>query len=351
MTARILSTMKMTILPALVLISAARSEGASFYTTEEGLPSNNVNALVVGAGTVWAGTEKGLARYDAQKDRFVPCLRRINGSRSERILGNHVNVLSIDGAKVWVGFKRGLAVFDSRSGRWETPNQPDLVRSSSVRAVLPEKKHLWVGLWRGGLYRMDRGNGSWKRIWPKDPTGRTPCVYALTADGEAIYAGTTRGLLVLNREGEVLKLLTKADGLAHNTVTALVITDDWIWVASWLGLCRYNTNSKTIDKAKIGDDRGSHLSLAASASYVFCGSVRYGVIIADASNASRVTRPAEVVDMNISPFKGRIGGHFPMKLRCVPGLACDDKDLWIGMTVEAGGGGLLRTPLKIGASK
>ena len=33
-----------------------------------------------------------------------------------------------------------------------------------------------------------------------------------------------------------------------------------------------------------------------------------------------------------------------MKMRCTAGLVCDGKNLWVGMHVEAGGGGQVKEP-------
>jgi ligand-binding sensor domain-containing protein len=75
----------------------------TYHTTEDGLPSNTVYSVTRAAGTMWAGTQGGLARLKG--DGRWQGYDRAGGLQADRVR----HVYSDDGERLWLGFVEGGA--------------------------------------------------------------------------------------------------------------------------------------------------------------------------------------------------------------------------------------------------
>jgi ligand-binding sensor domain-containing protein len=131
---------------------------AVFTQDNSDLPSNGVEALAFGAdGSLWAGTEGGLVRFD--KDGHWQSYSTLGGLPSNRVLAL---ALGGDGS-VWAGTFGGLARLD-KDGRWQSYSKASTqggLPSDSVQALaLGADGSLWAGTF-GGLARLDK-DGHWQ---------------------------------------------------------------------------------------------------------------------------------------------------------------------------------------------
>ena len=237
------------------------------WTTLDGLPSNKVRSVSAGPdGSVWAATEKGLARIRAGRvetfsgiepdselglqpvwaDRsgFVWSFKwghgllRFDGRQFERrpvvpgVPGFLVNSLYEDRAgRLCAGFDRGVWVYDE--GRFG-PLFASNVVGHYIRAMLQDRAgRWWLGTKEGGVQRYD-GEPSRPTVIFTTTNGLSDDrVTALHEDGEgAIWIGTEHGL---NRfkDGRLTAILT-SQGLPENAVYHLAEDDAGnLW---WSGL-------------------------------------------------------------------------------------------------------------------
>ncbi len=127
------------------------------FTVEDGLPDNQVNALVQSPnGFLWVGTDAGLARFDGA--HFAQIHFRAGNSREVQVTSL---ALGPDGS-LWVGTVAGL-VHIPKSGLDHFDRSlvsvlhPGASLSDQITALLVSRAGiLWVGTNRG-LYRLDRG--------------------------------------------------------------------------------------------------------------------------------------------------------------------------------------------------
>ena len=114
------------------------------------LPNNYVRCMTEEKGDgLWIGTRDGLVRYDRKHGRFKTYHLRGDQARS-------VNVLftSADGT-VWAGTDAGFSRFDAEKEVFISVNTPAGVHSFAEDA----KGNLYIGTWEGGLFRFDKKSG------------------------------------------------------------------------------------------------------------------------------------------------------------------------------------------------
>ena len=85
----------------------------------EGLPNPYVNILL-SAGekgeeeTLWAGTHKGLARYDGTQQRWIPL------SFNKQLPSPNVTALAFRDGILWIGTPRGLGSYAIETEKWSS---------------------------------------------------------------------------------------------------------------------------------------------------------------------------------------------------------------------------------------
>jgi ligand-binding sensor domain-containing protein len=158
-------------------------------TTAEGLPGDNVQAILSGpTGVLWIGTDQGLAKYENGK------LETVFGKDSTQLPNKYIRALALDknGALI-IGTFTGVAKYDGT----EATTLIDFLKDGYVKARLTS--------------------------------------LAVTPDGQ-ILTGTDNGLLTSD-DGTTWEMITTEQGLPSNYISALAI-DQYgaIWVGSNGGL-------------------------------------------------------------------------------------------------------------------
>jgi diguanylate cyclase (GGDEF)-like protein len=124
------------------------------WRRRDGLPGNSVFALAQAQdGSLWIGTESGLARFDGHHFRAYGEVRdEVFDSRFVKAL-----VAGRDGT-LWAGTERGLLAL--RDGEWRRDPAPGRLGADASVTALAEDSHgdLWIGT-RAGLLRRDAASG------------------------------------------------------------------------------------------------------------------------------------------------------------------------------------------------
>lgn len=160
------------------------------WTTREGLPHNQVNAIAqTPDGYLWFGTWEGLVRYNGLEFQVIdrrntPALRD-NGVRSIRV--------APDGALV-VGTSRG-GVSVLRKGTWSTYGKDEgLAQEEVMDAVLDARGRLWVATESAGLTRIDADR---RHVHFEDDSGLpTNVTFGLLRDrDDTVWLATAAGVV------------------------------------------------------------------------------------------------------------------------------------------------------------
>lgn len=244
---------------ALLAFMTAATAGAAGATVdfdrlsiEQGLSQSIVEQILQDrVGFMWFVTEDGLNRFDGY--RFT--VYRNEAGNPESLSHNELKAVheAADGM-LWVGvFAGGLNRLDPTTGRVQRylhdPADPDSLAGDTVRAVLEGSDGaLWVGTQGEGLDRLDRASGRFVH-YPPDPADPDALpngdVRVLVEDAAgALWVGTHGGGLVrLDRtRGRFERFRHDPEdpaSLSHDTVHAVLEdSDGTLWVGTDAGLDR-----------------------------------------------------------------------------------------------------------------
>ena len=237
------------------------------WRIDEGLPQNTVRAIAqTPDGMLWVGTQGGLARFDGfdfdiVRDRFGILDR------------HHAYTLRVDRrGGLWVGTSGGgLLRYDA--GRFE---RIDSIDARQVLALEPDGDTLWIGTENAGVLRLDPDgtvtswggehgvvggihdlalDGSGGVYVPTAGSGLhhvdaagavtavaaasmpSPLAWTVERDGDAVWVGTTRGLVCLEG-GEVIESFTEDDLEIPWVRQLLIDRDGTLWLGTVAGLVR-----------------------------------------------------------------------------------------------------------------
>ena len=191
----------------------ARYDGVDFKTWPHragdpyAAPSDRVRALLVDSrGQLWGGGDDGLVRYDRARDGFVHW--RHDDKLPVSLGGDQVDALALaqDGT-LWIGISDGGLDHMLADERFEharhDPANPRSLSNNDVHTLLAASDGcLWVGT-GAGLDRRD-SDGGFSHVKFEDQDGQalpSPLVFALAQDGDALLAGTVRGLFRVTSDG------------------------------------------------------------------------------------------------------------------------------------------------------
>lgn len=217
------------------------------FTTANGLPNSHVFCVLVDGERIWAGTEDGLALYEAGKWRVFTTadglahrvvlslaldqrtgdvwaatmggLSRVSGGRIESytqlnsgLSNNVVYGVAVLGDYVWVATAAGAARLNTRTAQWNLYNERNTPMFEIwTYAVSPGADKVYYAVWGGGLLEYDVKTERWKDY--HDPDG----------------------------ENEIV--LFKDEGLIHEITTSVSYIDKIVWVATYFGDSRYDGRS------------------------------------------------------------------------------------------------------------
>lgn len=137
------------------LPAASDPTGAQVYTTEHGLPSNEIYALEwTESGHLWLGTGAGLIRFDTSSRtvELGSLLGTENGLPDAWILG----LFESSQDRLWIGTSRGLG--QSHAGESTTAALSTLPTQYGVTTLFEDSTGaLWIGTLGGGLHQLQDG--------------------------------------------------------------------------------------------------------------------------------------------------------------------------------------------------
>jgi ligand-binding sensor domain-containing protein len=207
-------------------------------STADGLPSDEVRALLATDTTLWIGTDKGLAFYELATGK----LGTVEGFEN----GIVYTLLLAPNGDIWAGsIKEGsdglvaLGRYDGKAWQiWREGDEPLPKDSSGVTALAADAEgHVWAAVWGGGVHTWD--GAAWKNWAEADGAPQGDVVALVLHNGELWAAG---------QGGDLYGALFRwnKDGWAHFNVAGLSsLTNDMrfsddgaLWLATSDGLLR-----------------------------------------------------------------------------------------------------------------
>ncbi len=175
------------------------------YGLADSLPSSQITALVVHAGTVYVGTASGVARYDG--GRWTPI----------GLAGLEVTDMYGAGDSLLVGTTKGVYVIDADGSARQKPWAP----WGRTAVLIDAEGGLWLGSQNLGLHKFAESDQTWHKVPVNTPAVEVFSAMAIDRNGVLWCASGADGVAALNR-GEWVSL-TASDGLSIAGHKAVVV--------------------------------------------------------------------------------------------------------------------------------
>ena len=176
--------------------------------SDDGSPGDNsVYSLLKDlSGTVWTGTESGLFRYDAGKDRFS----RVAGE----LIYHQVNdILQDFEGKLWFAtLGQGVFRLDPDTGVWLNMAGMD----PYITCMLEDSAHdIWLGTEDSGIIYYNHSTGRAERRWTEENGLPNNMIYMLLEDDAGgIWGSTNHGLFHISPQRDRVLCFDHRSGLA-----------------------------------------------------------------------------------------------------------------------------------------
>jgi signal transduction histidine kinase/DNA-binding response OmpR family regulator/ligand-binding sensor domain-containing protein len=237
-------------------------------------------------GGLWMGTDGGGLHH------FDPSLgsTKLFASKNKGLKLSDNALLSTyeisDGRLLLGTYSGGLNILDKKTEKVSLINTTSGLESSDVRSIYEDTRgDIWIGTNRGGLYKINLakktaylikssdgmdirgivqipgednilwmatyGNGLAKFNikteeltffnWNSDEGNFIPISMSIAYARDKIWVGSKQsGLVSFDPTAEKFKIISEADGLLNNTVRAIVVSKDHLWLSSNMGISAYN---------------------------------------------------------------------------------------------------------------
>lgn len=215
-----------------------------YGTANGGLPSDVVHALAQTAdGVIWAGTDQGLAQFEAGHWSMPPAFEALSGRQIRSLLAQDQDL--------WIGTAEGLTFLDRSA---EQMTEIASLKDTPVNALVHDSAgEIWVGTEGKGLVHSDRS--TWQHYTHENGL-RGDTIVALAMDSSSLNgvwaAVSDHG--VNHWDGANWQSYTTSEGLPSNVVHAIntAQSDASVWFGSEGGVTRFDDKTQATYKVQDG---------------------------------------------------------------------------------------------------
>lgn len=227
---------------------------------ETTIPSNNVQCIFKDkTGNIWVGTEKGLALFKPDTEKFIR-LGKKNSPLSHRIY----DIKQFNENQLWVATEfGGIAIIDLSQSMFNTTEEIHIIQSgdneyclnnSTVRCLFQDShQNIWAGTWGGGVNFLSSDTALFKSYSysPYQPGSNLNAhiASAVCIDTQGtLWVGTDGGGINVLKGGKRIATYTEEYGnLSGNSVqTALCDKQGNLWFGIFNGgIMYYDIHTKT----------------------------------------------------------------------------------------------------------
>ena len=224
------------------------------YDDKNRLPSKFTKAAGIQGNCLWIGTDKGMCKYNTLSDdpnaweTFTSALdvdtMHVSEEYAVSLVDNNITSMAADQRYVWAGTEKGVSRYDTKRGLWMTYTQQDGLLSDEISSICIDNHLVWFGT-KKGITRLDTSTGEWESFTKSDglPSSNITCVMA--KDDHVWFGTFDAGVILYDKVESTWRNFTTSDGLSHNRISAIASDDDFVWFGTELGLSRYDTITDT----------------------------------------------------------------------------------------------------------
>jgi len=201
------------------------------FSTNNGR-TKKVVSMAVDGESVWVGSEKGLSHLDKKTEGWKAFYSTQNG-----LSGNFVNAILIQSDSIWMGTNGGISRFQKSKKAWKTYGQREGLTETEIKSLAKIGERLWAGGIGGSLFEYEPGADRWKKIETTDPL-RNGGINTLIATKDRLWVCRDNGVSLYDLSTGQWESLSATDGLLSNTVFYAAEDKDSIWFATDKGASR-----------------------------------------------------------------------------------------------------------------
>jgi ligand-binding sensor domain-containing protein/serine phosphatase RsbU (regulator of sigma subunit) len=321
------------------------------HTFSPPMITGRIHSLVQHDGSLWAGTDSGLWRIDAEAKQ--------NYTRKDGLPSDEVSTLFSDGKVLWIGTESGVASYD---GQFRPGALGGTLSHQPVSAIYADGDTLWLGLLADdvpGIVRFDTSGVQTYGLEGVPPGDIWATSFHRTADGDLLVGSFGQGVLRL-KDGRLQQDVID-QRLAHMWVSSLYAdTEGSLWVGTMGGVSRYDADQfRTFGRAEgLTEKRVYSLSVGAGDS-LWIGTWAGGVNLLAGGRLSHIDRDDGLLDNDVTVLshdsQGRVWvgnargvslidgtsvtafAEYPDESRVTWAIAEDDEGaIWIGSGRDGG---------------
>lgn len=216
--------------------------GISYYHPQKSPPwkpfnTNNgrakkVVSMAVDGEWVWIGSEKGLSLLDKKTEAWKFFYSTQNG-----LSGNFVNAILVQPDFLWIGTNGGISRLHKAQKTWKTYSLKDGITETEIKSLVKAGHRIWAGGIGGTLSEYDPVSDRWKKIDPTDPL-KNGGIHSITVTRERALICRDNGVSIYDLSTGQWESLTTSDGLLSNTVFCAAEDKNSIWFGTDKGVSR-----------------------------------------------------------------------------------------------------------------
>lgn len=202
----------------------------TFNTNED--RAKKVNSMAVDGEVLWVGSEKGLSLLDKKAEgwkRFY--------STQDGLSGNFVNAILAAPEFLWAGTNGGVSRLNKNQRAWKTYSQKEGLTDGEIKSLVKIGQRMWAGSIGGALFEYDLASDRWKKLEPTDPL-KNGGINAITVTREKAFICRDNGVSIYDLPTGQWESLTTADGLLSNSVFCAAEDKNGIWFGTDKGVSR-----------------------------------------------------------------------------------------------------------------
>lgn len=245
----------------------AQSEFARFenFTTQEGLSSSNVTAIVQDLeGFIWIATLDGLNRYSGDNENFLSFT--YTGGTGNELSTQSLRALAVDGRGwLWMGEDEGVDLLNpytlqfSHFRSQDKPQQGRALSNNSITYIGVDKDgNAWIGT-RDGLNRFDYSTNSFSNVYRADADNPAAIsnniINVIYNDRKGrLWIGTEDGLNQFDFANKRFVRYGTRDSQVKFISSAIknIVEDDEgrLWIITFRGISLFNPDKQSVQNAR-----------------------------------------------------------------------------------------------------
>jgi ligand-binding sensor domain-containing protein/signal transduction histidine kinase len=300
----------------------------SFTGYRNGGPETNTDVIAIGednSGFLWVGTYgHGLLRFDRRTGHFKTYTH--NPANPSSLSDDFVSRLLFDhNGTLWAGAQEGLNRFDPGTQSFASYKLASVQPLPCLELVEDSEGLLWVGTSSAGLLRFDpatRKVTSYQHDMDRPGTLSDNRVNSVHFDrmGE-LWVGTQNGLNKFDPKTMTFSAYTERNGLP-GTAVGCILEDDrgYLWMSTNNGIARFNPQSAAFDNYSTADGLpGPNLTGWGSCSKSSTGEMFFGgfngatAFFPDKVRDASYVPPIVLTDFRLAGNAVEIGRHSPLR--------------------------------------